>query len=127
LASVVHNTRLFHELEKILRAFQAAGIMAVPLKGAWLVEAAYRNIAVNNQRSTPGLRTLLDLDCARQRLNVDWGTVAERARAWRVSTATWLVLRMLAELFGDPYETGLTPLIPGLTTVPVDALDKRGY
>jgi hypothetical protein len=52
--------------------------------------------------SMPGLRTLLDLDCGRQRLNIDWGTIAERARAWRVSTATWLVLRMLSELFGDP-------------------------
>lgn len=212
LASVVHNTKLCHELEKILQAFQAEGITTVPLKGAWLAEAAYRNIAlrgmgdvdlwvprsqldaarqvmvslgyssrsradrpqalqdalagetqmfktgapmvelhwnvfpgewlrhtarideqviwqrtlphhrenvrqltpedaiihicvhlaVNHQMSMPGLRTLLDLDCARQRLNIDWGTVAERARAWRVSTATWLVLQMLAELFGDP-------------------------
>ena len=212
LAGVTRNMKLFHELEKILRAFQTAGITAVPLKGAWLAEAAYRNIAlrgmgdvdlwvprsqldaarqvmvslgyssrsradrpqalqdaltgetqmfktgapmvelhwnvfpgewlrhtarideqviwqrtlphqsenvrqlspedaiihicvhlaVNHQMSMPGLRTLLDLDCARQRLNIDWGTVAERARAWRVSTATWLVLRMLTELFGDP-------------------------
>ena len=212
LTSAVHNTKLFHELEKILRAVQAAGITAVPLKGAWLAEAAYRNIAlrgmsdldlwvqrnqlaaarqvmvslgyssrsnadrpqalqdaltgetqmfkigaplvelhwnvfpgewlrhtarideqviwqrtlphhgatvrqlspedaiihicvhlaVNHQMSTSGLRTLLDLDCARQRLKVDWGIVAERARAWRVATATWLVLRMLGELFGDP-------------------------
>ena len=212
LAGVTRNMKLFHELEKILRAFQTAGITAVPLKGAWLAEAAYRNIAlrgmgdvdlwvprsqldaarqvmvslgyssrsradrpqalqdaltgetqmfktgapmvelhwnvfpgewlrhtarideqviwqrtlphqsenvrqlspedaiihicvhlaVNHQMSMPGLRTLLDLDCARQRLNIDWGTVAERARAWRVSTVTWLVLRMLTELFGDP-------------------------
>ncbi len=212
IASVTRNMKLFHELEKILRAFQTAGITAVPVKGAWLAEATYRNIAlrgmgdvdlwvprsqldaarqvmvslgyssrsradrpqalqdalagetqmfktgapmvelhwnvfpgewlrhtarideqviwqrtlphhrenvrqltpedaiihicvhlaVNHQMSMPGLRTLLDLDCARQRLNIDWGTVAERARAWRVSTATWLVLQMLAELFGDP-------------------------
>ncbi len=212
IASVTRNMKLFHELEKILRAFQTAGITAVPVKGAWLAEATYRNIAlrgmgdvdlwvprsqldaarqvmvslgyssrskadrpqelqdalvgetqlfktnapmvelhwnvfpgewlrhtarideqdiwqrtlphhgenvrqlspedaiihicvhlaVNHQMSMPGLRTLLDLDCARQRLNIDWGTVAERARAWRVSTATWLVLRMLTELFGDP-------------------------
>jgi hypothetical protein len=212
LAGVTHNTKLFHELEKILRAFHSAGIITVPLKGAWLAEAAYRNIAlrgmgdvdlwvqrdqldaarqvmhslgyasrsradrpqalqdalggetkmfktgapmvelhwnvfpgewlrhttrideqviwqrtlphhgenvrqlspedaiihicvhlaVNHQISMLGLRTLLDLDCARQRLNIDWGTVAKRARAWRVSTATWLVLWMLTELFGDP-------------------------
>ncbi len=212
LAGVTRNMKLFHELEKILRAFQAAGVTAVPLKGAWLAEAAYSNIAlramgdvdlwvhrrqldaarqvmvslgyssrsktdrpqtlqdalagetqmfktgaplvelhwnvfpgewlrhtarideqviwqrtlplhdenvrqlspedaiihicvhcaVNHQMSMPGLRTLLDLDCARQRLKIDWGTVAERACVWRVSTATWLVLAMLAELFGDP-------------------------
>ena len=213
LASVVHNTRLFHELEKILRAFQTVGITAVPLKGVWIAEAAYGNIAlrgmtdvdlwvqcnqldaarqvmsslgyalgcsktdrpqalqdalggetqmiktgtlivdlhlkvfagewlrhtarideqviwqrthphqgenvrhlsfedavihigvhlaVNHQMSNTGLRTLLDLDCARQRLNIDWGTVARRAREWRVSTPMWLVLHLLAQLFGDP-------------------------
>jgi hypothetical protein len=225
LAGVTRNMKLFHELEKILRAFQTAGITAVPLKGAWLAEAAYGNIAlrgmgdvdlwvqrnqldaarqvmvslgyssrsradrpqalqdalagetqmfktgapmvelhwnvfpgewlrhtarideqviwqrtlphqsenvrqlspedaiihicvhlaVNHQMSMPGLRTLLDLDCARQRLNIDWGTVAERARAWRVSTATWLVLRMLTELFGDPErKLPLQDLMPSL-------------
>ncbi len=60
------------------------------------------HLAVNHQMSDAALRTLVDLDYARQRLNIDWGTVAERARAWRVSTATWLVLQMLTELFGDP-------------------------
>ncbi|MEI8355978.1 MAG: nucleotidyltransferase family protein [Deltaproteobacteria bacterium] len=212
LASAVRNTKLFHELKNILLAFQTAGVTAVPLKGAWLAEKVYSNIAlrgmgdvdlwvqrdqldearrvmvslgyasrsksdrpqelqdaltgetqmfktgapmvelhwnlfpgewlrhtafideqeiwqrtlplqgenvrqlspedaiihisvhfaVNHQMSMPGLRTLLDLYCARQKLNIDWVTVAERAKAWRVSTATWLVLRMLAELFGDP-------------------------
>ena len=214
MVSVTRNMKLFHELEKILQAFHAAGIIAVPLKGAWLAETVYSNIAlrpmgdvdlwvqrkqlddarqvmhslgyslrskadrpqalqdalagetqlfktgatmvelhwnvfagewlrhtarideqviwqrtlplngenvrqlspedaiihicvhlaVNHQMSMPGLRTLLDLDCACQRLNIDWGTVAERARAWRVSTATWLVLRMLTEIFDDPEE-----------------------
>lgn len=212
LTSAARNTRIFHEVGKILRALQAANIPVIPLKGIWLAESVYGNIAlrgmgdvdlwvqrsqldaarqvmvslgyssrsradrpqalqdalagetqmfktgapmvelhwnvfpgewlrhtarideqviwqrtlphhsenvrqltpedaiihicvhlaVNHQMSMPGLRTLLDLDCARQRLNIDWGTVAERARAWRVSTATWLVLRMLTELFGDP-------------------------
>ena len=214
LAGAVRNTKLFHELEHILMAFQAVGITAVPLKGAWLAKTAYRNIAlrvmgdvdlwvqrdqldaarqvmaslgysshsradrpqalqdaltgeaqmfktgvpmvelhwnvfpgewlrhtaridereiwqrtlsphdqsvrylspgdaiihicvhlaVNHQMSMQGLRTLLDLDFMRQRLIIDWGTLAARARAWRVSTATWLVLWMLAELFGDPEE-----------------------
>lgn len=218
LSSAVRNMKLFHELEKILLAFRTEGIIVVPLKGAWLAEAVYENIAlrvmgdvdlwvsriqlddarkvlvslgysscskeerpqalqdalagetqmfktgaptvelhwnvfpgewlrhtarideqviwqrtlphdgenvrhlssedavihicvhlaVNHQMSMPGLRTLLDLDCARQRLDIRWEAVAERARAWRVSTATWLVLQLLAELFGDP--AGKLPL-----------------
>jgi hypothetical protein len=60
------------------------------------------HLAVNHQMSMPVLRTLMDLDCVRQRLNIDWETVAKRARAWRVSTVTWLILTMLTELFGDP-------------------------
>lgn len=58
--------------------------------------------AVSHQMSGPGLRTLLDLDRMRQKLSIDWETVAERARAWRVSTATWLVFWMYVEVFGNP-------------------------
>jgi hypothetical protein len=61
-ASVTRNTKLFHELGKILRAFQLAGITAVPLKGAWLAEAAYRNIA---------LRLMVDVDLWVQRKQLD--------------------------------------------------------
>ena len=60
------------------------------------------HLAVNHQMSGIGLRTLVDLDRARQKWSVDWKVVAQRARAWRVSTATWIVLSALAELFGDP-------------------------
>jgi hypothetical protein len=49
-----------------------------------------------------GLRTLVDLDYARRKWAIDWKTVANRARNWRVSTATWIVLNALAELFGNP-------------------------
>jgi hypothetical protein len=212
LASAMRNTRLFHELGKILRALQAANTPVIPLKGACLAEAVYGNIAlrpmgdvdlwvpqpqldparavmqtlgyathskadrpqalqdaltgetqffkpnapmvelhwnifpgewlrhttrideqviwqrtqpinsgllrqlspedtilhlcvhlaVNHQMSEIGLRTLLDLDFARRKWSIDWKTVAQRARAWRVASATWLVLQALAELFGDP-------------------------
>jgi len=212
LASSARNILLFHELEIIVRAFQAAGITVVPLKGAWLAESVYATIAqrtmvdvdlwvqrkeldaarqvmeslgyssrskadrpqelqdaltgetqlfkadatmvelhwnlfpgewvrhtarideqavwgrtlpykgedvrqlspedtilhlcvhlaVNHQMSLTGLRTLLDLDRLRRRWNIDWSTVAQRAREWRVSNATWLVLQMLEEGFGDP-------------------------
>ena len=214
LGSAHRNILLYHELEKILEAFHAAGITVIPLKGAWLAETVYQNIAlramgdvdlwvqrsqldaarqtmcalgyaanskadrpqelqdeltgetqmfkagspmveihwnvfpgewlrhtaqineqeiwertlphnrenmrhlspedavihicvhlaVNHQMSSAGLRTLLDLDCVRQNLHINWATVAQRAREWRVSTATWLVLQLLAELFGDPAE-----------------------
>ena len=212
LTSAARNTRIFHEVGKILRALQAANIPVVPLKGIWLAEWVYGNIAlrsmgdvdlwvarsqldaarqvmhslgyssrsktnrpqalqdalvgetqmfktnapmvelhwnvfpgewlrhtarideqviwqralphnrenvrrlsaedaiihvcvhlaVNHQMSDAALRTLVDLDYARQRLKIDWSIVVRHARAWRVSSATWLVLQTLADLFGDP-------------------------
>jgi hypothetical protein len=48
LASVTRNMKLFHELGKMLRAFQTAGITAVPLKGVWLAESVYSNIALRS-------------------------------------------------------------------------------
>ncbi|MCX6545002.1 MAG: nucleotidyltransferase family protein [Acidobacteria bacterium] len=71
------------------------------------------HLAVTHKMSDGGLRTLLDLDVARQAWAIDWRTVAERARAWRVSCATWVVLHALAELFGDPdNELPLADLAP---------------
>jgi len=212
LTSAARNTRIFHEVGKILRALQAADIPVIPLKGIWLAESVYGNIAlrsmgdvdlwvsrsrldaarqvmhslgyssrsktnrpqalqdalvgetqmfktnapmvelhwnvfpgewlrhtarideqviwqrtlppnrenmprlsaedaiihicvhlaVNHQMSDAALRTLVDLDYARQKLQIDWSVVVRRARAWRVSSATWLVLQTLADLFGDP-------------------------
>ena len=62
------------------------------------------HLSVNHQMSGIGLRTLVDLDGVRRKWTVDWSIVAARARAWRVSCATWLVLNALAELFGDPQQ-----------------------
>ena len=212
LASAVHGTKQFHELEKIVQVLHRAGIPVVPVKGAWLGEAVYGNIAlrgmtdldlwvkrnqvdeacrvmvslgyslgasrpdrpqplqdellaekklckigvpivelhwalfvgewlrhtarideelvwqrtcsykgemlrqlcaedaiihigvhlaVNHQISLSGFRALLDLDRARQKISVDWGVVASRAKEWRVATSMWIVLLMLAQLFGD--------------------------
>ena len=58
--------------------------------------------AVSHQMSDAGLRTLLDLDLMRQKLDISWKTVTEQAHAWRVSTVTWLVFWMYVEVFGDP-------------------------
>jgi hypothetical protein len=60
------------------------------------------HLAVNHQMSRAGLRTLLDLEFARRAWRIDWQVVGRRSRAWRVSCATWLVLKIFAELFGDP-------------------------
>jgi len=53
LASAARNMGLLHELGKILRAFQAAGIPVIPLKGACLAERVYGDIA---------LRPMADID-----------------------------------------------------------------
>ena len=53
LASAARSMRLFHELGTILRAFQAAGIPVIPLKGACLAEAVYGDVA---------LRPMADID-----------------------------------------------------------------
>ena len=60
------------------------------------------HLAVNHQLSGLGLRTLVDLNHARRAWSIDWGIVAQRAARWRVSCATWVVLRALGELLGDP-------------------------
>lgn len=46
LNSAARNTRLFHELGKILRALQVENLPVIPLKGACLAETVYGNIAL---------------------------------------------------------------------------------
>jgi hypothetical protein len=60
------------------------------------------HLAVNHQMSENGLRTLLDLDYARRAWRIDWPVVGQRAKAWQVSYATWLVLKLLSDALGDP-------------------------
>jgi len=62
LASAVNNTKRIHELDKILEAFEAAAITVIPVKGAWLSEAIYDNIA---------LRGMADIDLWIHRTEVD--------------------------------------------------------
>lgn len=66
LASVTRNMKLFHELEKMLRAFQTAGITAVPLKGIWLAESVYSNIALRSMGDVDLWVQRSQLDAARQ-------------------------------------------------------------
>lgn len=62
LASTVNNTKRIHELDKILKALAAASITVIPVKGAWLSEAIYDNIA---------LRGMADIDLWIQRYDID--------------------------------------------------------
>ena len=62
LANAARNIRLFHELGTILRTQQAASVSVILLKGAFLAEAAYGDIA---------LRPMADLDLWVQRYQLD--------------------------------------------------------
>ncbi len=58
------------------------------------------HLAVNHQMAYPGVRGLLDVALVAINNRVDWDAVVRRARVWRVSVATWLVLTLTAQLFG---------------------------
>lgn len=60
------------------------------------------HLAVNHQMAYPGVRGLLDIVLLTQARPMDWNAVAERARAWRVAAATWLVLHLADALLGLP-------------------------
>ena len=46
LASVIQNSKRYHDLAQILQAFESAAVTVVPVKGAWLGEEVYSNIAL---------------------------------------------------------------------------------
>jgi hypothetical protein len=56
--------------------------------------------AVNHQMSLAALRSLMDIALLARAQPIDWRSVADRARAWRVATAMWLVLSLTRELCG---------------------------
>ena len=60
------------------------------------------HLAVNHQMAYPGVRGLLDVALLGRTEAVDWPALVERARGWRVATATWLVLSLTATLLGLP-------------------------
>jgi hypothetical protein len=71
------------------------------------------HMAINHQMSSPWLRGLLDVTLLARGGAFDWAAVVARARAWRVATATWLVLWLAADLLGlaeaEPVVAGLAP------------------
>ncbi len=56
--------------------------------------------AVNHQMSLFALRALIDITAMARAATVDWPALVQRARAWRVATAMWLVLSLTVDLAG---------------------------
>ncbi|MDD8027788.1 MAG: nucleotidyltransferase family protein [Acidobacteriota bacterium] len=56
------------------------------------------HLAVSHQMAAPGVRGLLDVALLARTQPVDWVGLADRAQAWRVGTAVWLVLQLTSEL-----------------------------
>ncbi len=77
------------------------------------------HLAVNHQMAYPGVRALLDICLVACSHAVDWATVAQRARAWRVRTAVWQVLSLADGLLGLPEAS------PALTALQPSALRRR--
>jgi len=79
-----------------------------------VIQTAFHAIA--NQLGQAPLRCLLDLAVIARRHPVAWDAVAGRAIAWRLATATWLVLDTAHRIFGLPGANGaLARLRPSAT------------
>jgi hypothetical protein len=59
------------------------------------------HVVVNQFGQSP-LRGMMDLAVLARAHRIDWDAVAERARAWRLATATWLVLDRANRVIGLP-------------------------
>ena len=77
-----------------------AGQQALALASEDAIIQLAVHLAVNHQMAAPGLRGLLDVALMARTQPVDWAVVAERAQAWRIGTAVWIVLRLAEELVG---------------------------
>jgi hypothetical protein len=64
-----------------------------------LIQIAVHN-AINHQLSLSAMRGLVDVVLLARHQPLDWAAVIQRARAWRVATATWLVLALAQDLCG---------------------------
>jgi Uncharacterised nucleotidyltransferase len=68
---------------------------------------------VNHQMSLPALRSLMDITFLARHQPLDWSVIVQRAHEWRITTATWLVLKLAAELTGlDEAATVVKQLSP---------------
>ena len=90
--------------EAVIRArcqpVEAAGVRAWTLSPEdHLIQVAVHN-AVNHQLSLSALRNIVDVALLVRHQPLDWVAVVQRAREWRVATATWLVLSLAVDLCG---------------------------
>jgi len=56
--------------------------------------------AISHSAGTPWLRTPIDMALLANHFPLDWAVIVQRAREWRVATATWLMLSLAADLCG---------------------------
>jgi hypothetical protein len=71
------------------------------------------HIAVSHQMLGHVVRSLVDAALFGRHLSIDWELVTRRALAWKVATATWLVLRLARDMVGlTGAETALQRLAP---------------
>ena len=59
------------------------------------------HLAINHQFDDTALRNMVDMMRLAHVVGADWGVVAERARAWRVSTVWQFVAGLMAQLWGE--------------------------
>ena len=55
---------------------------------------------INHQLSQIALRSLVDVTLLVRHSLPDWSLIIQRARAWRIATATWLMLSLAVDLCG---------------------------
>ncbi len=74
------------------------------------------HLTVTHQMGMTAVRGLMDIAMIVKSRPVDWEIVAERAQAWRVGTAVWLVLSLTERLLGL---SGLEPALKRLRPSPL--------
>ncbi len=71
------------------------------------------HVAINHQFSLAVLRSFIDMALVARAQPLNWQAVADRARAWRLATVTWLTLTLAADLAGlEETRPILLPLAP---------------
>lgn len=96
--------------------FHLAGVTAKSMAPEDMLLHLCVHFGVTHQFASPALRALLDIHLMSLNADLDWATVARRAREWRIATVTWTVLSLAERFFGThvPIET-LRNLEPGRT------------